>query len=203
MGSFNAVSKFSQSPPSRDHNHHLQRQHAKAPEVQLSAAPHPSWILPHPANKRDPQTRDGSGHAQHPGRERLLELPHVATHPAARRVTSCCARHTTHRGLSPVTQQALQHQDGDGQPHVWSNLFDVDVRHKLVELPQHMRAEGEPESEADEVEVVVGGHPKNKLQEERVCFTGEKQDDQNRSEEEGADAGHAVPLHFVPFVPVT
>jgi hypothetical protein len=100
----------------------------------------------------------------------------------------------------PVTQQALQHENRDGEPHVRPDHLHVDVDHKLMVLPENVSSEGQPESEADEVEVVVGGDPQDKLQEKGVGLAREEEDDEDGGEEQRAHAGHAVPVHFVPLV---
>jgi len=103
--------------------------------------------------------------------------------------------------LSPVTQQALKHENGDRQPNMRPDLVDADVRHELVELPEHVRSKGQPERQAHKVEVVVGRDPQHEFEKEGVGFAGEEQDNHDGGEEEGAHTGHAVPLHFVPLVP--
>ena len=80
------------------------------------------------------------------------------------------------------------------------DLVDADVRHELVELPEHVRSKGQPERKAYKVEVVVGRDPQHEFEKEGVGFAGEEQDNHDGGEEEGAHTGHAVPLHFVPLV---
>ena len=102
-----------------------------------------------------------------------MELLHVLAH-SANQITHETSRIVL---LSPVTQQALKHENRNRQPNMRPNLVDVDVSHELVELPEHVSAKGQPESKADEVEAVVGRDPQDEFEKEGVGFASEEQDD--------------------------